>query len=341
MVTIKDISKASGFSITTVSKALNNYPDISIATREKILALCDELGYIPNSSARSLKTLRSYTIGVVYEEITNQGLQHPLFSRILERFRYVLEEKGYDIMFLARSTGNQNGSYLAHSRRKQVEGVLVLCADFNDPKLVELYESDIPAVTVDFAVPSAINITSDNAGGVRQAVNHLIGLGHERIAHIHGDRTSFIGGGRKYHFEKALKEKDLPVREEYLVDGPFFSREDGYSAMRRLLALRKVPTAVFCASDLLALGAIEAIRETKLKVPKDISVVGFDGIEIGQHVTPRLTTICQDTVSMGEKAAESLLELIKEPEKTNLGKTLTVDTEFLAGGTTAKAGGNR
>ncbi|MFU8786560.1 MAG: LacI family DNA-binding transcriptional regulator, partial [Candidatus Izemoplasmataceae bacterium] len=162
MVTIKDISKKTGFSVATVSKALNNYPDISKATREEILKICSEMGYIPNFSARSLKTHRSHTIGIIFEEITNQGLQHPLFAKILESFKGLVESRGYDIMFLAKSMGKLDGSYLQHAKRKQVDGILVLCEDFNSEDMLELYESNMPLVIIDYNVPNGITITSNN-----------------------------------------------------------------------------------------------------------------------------------------------------------------------------------
>ena len=139
MVTIKDISKKSGFSITTVSKALNDYSDISPKTKKLILGLANEMNYIPNSQARSLVTQKSYTIGIIFHENSGIGLQHPLFSKILESFKTEVERAGYDLLFLAHKTGGQMGSYLQHSIRKQVEGIFVLCADFYSEELFELY----------------------------------------------------------------------------------------------------------------------------------------------------------------------------------------------------------
>lgn len=335
MVTIKDVSKRSGFSVTTVSKALNNYPDISAHTRKTILNLCNEMGYIPNSSARSLKTHKSYTIGVVFEEVTNQGLQHPVFSRILESFKKEVENKGYDIMLLAKRMANQNGSYLQHSKRKQVEAILVLCADFNSEELIELYQSDIPVVMIDFAAEKAINITSDNASGVKMAVDYLVDLGHKKIAHIYGDQNSFIGGQRKEFFEINMAKHGLKIPDDYLHSGEFFSKEEGYQAMSAILKLKDQPTAVFCASDLLAIGAIEAVQDHGLKVPEDFSIVGFDGIDLAELITPKLTTIKQDTKRMGQFAAEKMLGMIDGVKKEKAEEIVSVDT-FLVKGASVK-----
>ncbi len=334
MVTIKDISKRAGCSVATVSKVLNNYTDISPNTRELVLKVCEEMGYVPNSSARSLKTHRSNTIGIIFEEITNLGLQHPLFAKILESFKGTVEAHGYDILFLAKSMGKQNGSYLEHSKRKQVEGILVLCEDFNTDEMKELYQSSIPVVIIDYLVNTAVTITSNNDQGIQQGVRFLKDLGHEKIAHIHGDRSTFIGGTRLEAFQKTMRKLGLPVRDEYIVSGKFFSKEDGYRAMKKILELADPPTAVFCASDMQAIGAMQAIHEADKRVPDDFSIVGFDGIDLGQLVTPRLTTIRQDARRMGEIAARKMLQMIDGPEIDLNGETVTVDTYLINGDTT-------
>lgn len=334
MVTIKDISKKSGFSITTVSKALNDYSDISFATKQKILNLSKEMGYIPNLSARSLVTQKSYTIGVIFEEITGVGLQHPLFSKILESFKNICEQDGYDIMFLSKYTGGQNGSYLQHSKRKQVEGIFVLCADFNSPEMIELYESDLPMVTIDYSDPRLLNITSNNEDGIIQAVRYLKDLGHQKIANIYGGENTYIGGYRKEYFEESMLKLELSIPLGYQVEGEFFSKEDGYKAMQNLLKLQDPPTAIFCASDMLAIGAMQAIQQAGKHVPNDFSIIGFDGIEIGQIIHPRLTTIKQDTRKIGNIAASQILQMIDEKKRKLKGETITVDTYLVTGETT-------
>ena len=334
MVTIKDISKKSGVSVATVSKALNDYPDISQGTKKAILKLAKEMGYVPNSSARSLKTHRSYTIGIIFEDVTDYGLQHPLFSKILESYKKVIEAKGYDIMFLAKNMGNQTGSYLQHSMRKQVDSILVLCEDFNSEEMVELYQSDIPTVVIDYVVPTALTVTSNNQQGMEQGVRFLGELGHKKIGHIYGDKNTFIGGQRKLFFEKAMEKFNLDLRESFLASGEYFSKEDGYRAMNSLMSLNDQPTAVFCASDMLAIGAIQAIKDAGKSVPEDYSIVGFDGIDIGQLITPKLTTIRQDARKMGEIAARKTLQYLDHPETIKNGDIITVDTYLINGDST-------
>jgi DNA-binding LacI/PurR family transcriptional regulator len=333
MITIKDISRLSGFSVTTVSKVLNNYNDISQSTKDKILKICEEVGYIPNQSARSLVTQKSYTIGIIYEESTGVGLQHPLFSKILESFKNVVESKGYDILFLSNSMGTMQGSYLQHSLRKRVEGILVLCGDFARADFLEVYASDIPTIVIDFEYENVHTVTSNNKLGVYQAVRYLRDLGHKKVGQIHGALSLGIGEQRYYYFFEAMKKYGLEIHDQYSVEGDFFMKEDGYRAMKQILELEDPPTGIFCASDMLALGAIQAIREADKRVPEDFSIIGFDGIEIGQLLNPPLTTIKQDTTKMGKIAANQVLNMINDVEKKEQ-QTVFVDTLLISGETT-------
>ncbi|MCF7927394.1 MAG: LacI family transcriptional regulator [Candidatus Izimaplasma sp.] len=334
MVTIKDVSKKCGYSVTTVSKAINDYSDISESTKQKILNLCDEMGYIPNVSARSLVSKKSYTIGIIFEEVTGVGLQHPLFSKILESFKNIVESKGYDILFLSKSIGDTRGSYLKHSMRKQVEGILILCGDFNDQEMIELYDSKIPTVVIDYNYPKIYNVTSNNQQGVEQAVKYLKNLGHTKIGHIYGGTYLEIGRKRKEYFENCMKTNNLDLREEYMASGEFFSKENGFNAMQEILELENLPTAIFCASDMLAIGAIQAINQTGKSVPEDFSIIGFDGIDLGQLIHPRLTTIRQNTHLMGKIAANQILQQIEGKNKTKSSETIQVDTYLITGETT-------
>jgi len=334
MVTIKDVALRSGFSITTVSKALNNYTDISKTTKQKILDLCEEMGYVPNASARSLITQKSWTIGIIFEEVTGVGLQHPLFSKILESFKSVVEAQGYDIMFLSKSMGSNNGSYYEHSRRKQVEAVLVLCGEFGSEEMEHLYKSDIPTILIDFEHDNVSQVTSNNMQGVGRAIKYFKELGHTKIANIYGGEYLYIGGWRKLAFEKAMLKNGLELNDDWQVSGEFFSKEAGYNAMKQILKLEEQPTAVFCASDMIAIGAIQAIHEVGKSVPEDYSLIGFDGIDVGQMISPRLSTIRQDTDKMGKIAASQVLQMINDKNKRRVTETITVDTFLMNGETT-------
>ncbi|MBN2540450.1 MAG: LacI family DNA-binding transcriptional regulator [Bacilli bacterium] len=335
MVTIKDISRLSGFSVTTVSKALNDYPDIATKTKKRIKEICNEVGYIPNATAQSLVSKKSYTIGIIFEEMSGVGLQHPLFSKILESFKREVENDGYDILFLSNQSGNRStGSYYQHSIRKQVEGILVLCAEFNSEEMEELYKSKIPMAIIDFHNEKILNVTSSNEEGVKLAVDYLISLGHTKIANIHGSLQTYIGEQRERYFVEQMKAHGLAVSQDYLVSGELFTKEEGYIAMKQILQLEDQPTAIICASDMLAIGAIKAIQEVGLNVPEDYSIIGFDGINAGQLISPTLTTIRQDTEQMGVTAAKNVLKMIKSKKRMRCGNTITVKTSLLEGETT-------
>jgi len=327
----------SGFSVTTVSKALNDYPDIATKTKEHIKKICSEVGYIPNATAQSLVSKKSYTIGIIFEEMTGVGLQHPLFSRILESFKTEVERFGYDIMFLSKTQGNgHSGSYYQHSIRKQVEGILILCAEFNSEEMKELYQSEVPVTIIDFGAPQLVNITSNNKEGVKLAVKHLIDLGHTKIANIHGSLDTYIGELRERFFLEVMAENGLEVPSQYLVSGELFTKEEGYEAMKQLMSLDNQPTAVVCASDMLAIGAIKAIQEEKKRVPNDYSIIGFDGINAGQLISPILTTIKQDTEKMGQTAAKQILKMIRTKKRLKDSKTIKIETSLVLGETTCK-----
>ncbi len=331
MITIKDIAKKSGFSITTVSKALNDYPDISQKTKKKILDLCERMGYVPNLSARSLVLKKSYTIGVVFEEITGVGLQHPLFSKILESFKNEVEHEGYDILFLSKNLIEKKDSYLQHSKRKQVEAVLVLCAQYDSKMMNDIYKCDIPSVVIDFVSQDTLTVTSDNYSGIEKAIEYLHKGGHKKIAHITGGQHTYVGNQRIEHFNSLIKKHNLITKDEYIVEGPTFTKEEGYGAMKKILELEDKPTAIFCSSDMLAIGAIKAIEEHNLSVPEDFSVIGFDGITLGQLISPRLTTVKQNTEMMGKIAANNIIDMIKNNKKQHTGKTVSVDCDFAIG----------
>lgn len=316
MVTIYDIAKNTGFSVTTVSKALNDYPDVSQKTKKKILETADELGYLPNSHARTLTTKKSWTIGVVFVESLGIGMKHPFFNAVIESFRQNVEVAGYDLLFASRSISNKQKSYLEHFKYRGVDGVVIVCSTYDDEQVQELIDNPIPTVVIDLKSDKSSTVYSDNITGSKLAVEYLHSLGHRKIAHIAGHSSTFAGEQRQIGFIQALKALNMPVANEYIVDGKFFSRDSGYQAMEKLLNLSDPPTAVYAAGDNMAIGAIDAIRDFGLEVPGDISVIGYDDIELSRYINPPLTTIKQDTDLIGREAGELLIKQINNRQKT-------------------------
>ncbi|KGP92288.1 LacI family transcriptional regulator [Pontibacillus chungwhensis BH030062] len=310
MVTIYDIAKKTGFSVTTVSKVLNNYSDVSEKTKKAIKAAVEEMDYLPNSHARTLTTKKSWTIGVVFIESLGIGVKHPFFNAVIESFRQEVEIEGYDLLFVSRNISNQKKSYLDHFRYRGVDGVVIVCSTYDDEQVKELIEDPIPTVVIDMSSDQSSVVYSDNYEGSRLAVDHLQSLGHTRIAHIAGHESTFAGEQRKKGFYQAMKALNLEVPDEYVVNGDYFSIEGGARAMKSLLELEKRPTAVYAAGDSLAMGAINAINEQGLRVPEDLSVVGYDDIELAQYIHPALTTIRQQTDLIGQESAKLLLKQI-------------------------------
>lgn len=319
MTTIYDISRETGFSPTTVSKALNNYPDVSEKTKKLILQKASEMGYIPNSHARILTTKKSWTIGILFDEKLNVGMKHPFFNAIIESFKKSVEARGYDLLFISKDIGGDKISYLDHCKIRAVDGVIIITSKPNDEEIQEIINSDFPCVVVDNECRRTSSVHSDDIEGCCLVAKYLYSLGHRKIANIYGSLDTFSGNIRYNEFKNALEELGVEIRDEYFVDGGYFSFDGGYNAMKTLLELEDKPTAVFAAGDFMAIGAISAIKEKGLNVPEDISVIGYDDLEISRYITPKLTTIRQNTDLIGENAADILINLIdKKSSRTSV-----------------------
>ena len=313
MTTIYDIAKKTGYSPTTVSKVFNNYTDVRAQTRQTILQAAKELGYLPNAHARTLTTKKSWTIGVLFVESSGIGMQHPFFSAVIESFKQVAVSKGYALMFISKDVGGKKSGYLENCKIRGVDGVVVILSDYDDPYFQELLDSDIPCIILDHETTQAHTVYSDNHEGSFLAVEYLHSLGHRKIAHISGGMNTFAGSNRVQGYEMAMTSLGLERQESYIVHSAYYSIESGYAAMMELLDLQDRPTAVFAAGDHLALGAMRAAKERGLHIPEDLSIVGFDNIELSQYISPALTTIGQDTALMGYEAAEILIRSIDDP----------------------------
>ncbi len=329
MVSLKDIAAECGVSVATVSKALNDLNDVGPDTKERVRATARKLGYLPNSSARTLKTNRSYNIGVLFVDEAQSGLTHDYFAHVLDSFKKVVEAQGYDITFI-NSTHNHNMTYLEHSRYRGVDGVVIACVDFFDPQVMDLIRSQIPVVTIDHVFDYRIAVLSDNIQGMHDLVEYVCSKGHKKIAYIAGDDTS-VTKNRVGSFYRSLEKRDINIPDEYLLYSSYRNPELAYDRTKKLLKLADRPTCIMYCDDYSALGGINAIREEGLDIPGDISVVGYDGSYIAQILEPKLTTLKQDTERIGRVAAEKLIHLIENP-KTTLIQRMVIDGTLLEGG---------
>jgi len=320
LTTIQELAEQTGVSVATVSRALNGSPEVSEATRERILALARELDYTPSAAARTLQSSRSHVVGVILE--TGAGhpdLMHPFFQQVLVGLKHGAGERGYDLLLFATDEpGNGFGgahSYLRRAGHHGVDGVVVMGYDPADSEMRKLVASGLPCITVDAdpGEPHCGYVMSANREGAALAVRHLHELGHERIATITGPQQMSPGAARFDGYCDEMRRLGLELRREYVVGGDFYD-ESGYRATQRLLDLAEPPTAVFAASDLMAVGALHAASELGVHVPEDLAVVGFDDIAIAGLIQPALTTVRQEMHAIGEAAAEALSQMIDDPE---------------------------
>lgn len=330
MVSMKDIAAACGVSVATVSKALNDHSDIGEETKQHIKEVARDMGYSPNSLARALKTNRTYNIGVLFVDEAQSGLTHDYFSQVLDSFKRTVEEKGYDITFI-NNKGRNHLSYLEHCRYRGFDGVMIACVDFYDPQVVELVRSNLPLVTIDHVFNSRISVMSDNVGGMQQLLEYVYSQGHRRIAYIHG-ADSAVTRERLASFYHTAEKLGLEVPDEYIKEAPYRDSWGTGERTKELLKLKVPPTCILYPDDFASLGGLNAIAELGLRVPEDISVAGYDGIRISRHLSPKLTTLKQDTKSIGSKAGEKLISLIEHPKSTLI-EQIVIKGGVYAGGT--------
>ena len=335
MASMKDISELCGVSIATVSKALNDQSDIGEETRARIKQVAKELGYFPNSSARALKTKRTYNLGVLFVDEAQSGLTHDYFANVLNSFKKVAEEKGYDITFI--SAGNGGGkrmSYLERCRYRGFDGVVIACVDFENPEVAELVKSDIPLVTIDHSFYGRAAVISDNVTGMKDLLTYVIEQGHKKIAYIHG-ADSAVTKNRLSSFFKTAEELGISVPDEYIKEAAYRSTKEAGKATKELMELKNPPTCILYPDDFSCFGGMNVIREKGLRIPEDISVAGYDGLRIGRHIEPKLTTLRQDTDAIGEEAAKKLIDLIEKP-KTTIIEQIVIGGEVYEGKTVRK-----
>ncbi len=333
-ITIRELSKRCGLSISTVSKALNGYSDISEATRERVIKEAKKTGYYPNLHARALKTKRTYNLGVLFSDDKQSGLTHPYFSYVLESFKKEAERHGYDVTFISHNIGENQMTYLEHCQYREVDGVCIACIDFLQPEIAQLINSDMHVVTIDHMFSNRTCIQSDNINGVRQLVQYVYANGHRKIANIHGQRSA-VTDTRLGSFYRAMGELGIPVPDEYVVQCEYSDPASAHRAVDQLLNLPNRPTCILIADDFATFGAYDAIIGRGLQIPRDVSVAGYDGIPVMQFMKPRLTTIRQDTASLGAEAARRLVGLIENP-KTAIPEIVLIPCSLVPGETVSK-----
>lgn len=335
MVSLKTIAEKCGVSTATVSKALNDQKDIGEETKNRIRKVAQELGYFPNAAARALKTNRSYNIGVLFEEEAGSGLTHEYFSGVLNGLKLQAEEQGYDITFINRGLEQRRMSYYEHCKYRNFSGVAIVCADFKDSEVIELMEQELPVVTIDYIHPECTAVSSNNFRGMEELVQYIYRQGHRKIAYIHGQKGSDVTKERLDSFQKTMEKLGLVVPKEYLLEAKYLEIEGAAKQTRKLLESKNPPTCILYPDDTAVIGGRNVITELGLRIPEDISVAGYDGIQMSQLLYPRLTTIQQNTELIGREAAKRLIQSIGEQNKA-LVERVVIEGNLLEGESVGK-----
>jgi DNA-binding LacI/PurR family transcriptional regulator len=315
-VTIKDIAKEAGVSHSTVSRALRGSSLISEETTKHIQETALKLGYLPSAAARSLKTNRSQALGVIVSNIDD-----PYFSEILQGIEEIAQSNNYSL-FMAASQRDpeREGAIIQSMRQHRVDGVIICSTTFSDEQSQHFSKFDIPIVVVNnqAAEDYRYSIYHDDVDGSRQLTRHLIELGHRKIAYLgnsHSGRTTL---DRLAGFRQEMESNALPVPANYIHEIPGSEPEKGNLAVKHFLGLADRPTALVCFNDMMAIGILKSLQERDIRVPKEISVTGFDNIVFSNYTNPPLTTFDQPKRFIGQKAAELILSLLDSTSKTNV-----------------------
>lgn len=310
--TILDVAREAGVSYSTVSRTLNGFEFVKASTRQKVLKAARELGYVPNQQARILKGGRSNLIGVLVPTLTNSYV-----GEILCGIDEELAQSNYNlILYSTNRRQGKESAYVATMMNGGADGLLLVVPTISTPYLEALRQSDFPYVLIDQwdNAEQSFSVNTTSWQGAYDAAQYLVELGHSRIGFISGLETLPNSTIRLDGFCAALSKHDIPMPEEYIVKGDF-KISVGYSAAQQLLALETPPTAIFGSNDLSALGAMEAIREMGLRIPEDISIIGFDDIPQASLAYPKLTTVHQPLVQMGRDGALLMLDYLTHPNQ--------------------------
>ncbi|WP_333871487.1 LacI family DNA-binding transcriptional regulator [Desulforamulus putei] len=313
MATIKDVAKLAGVSVSTVSRVLNTSGYVEKTTEERVIAAIKQLNYKPSQIARGLVSKKTKTFGLVLPDITN-----PFFPEVARGAEDEARRHGYNIILCNSDWDIQKEKmYLGILQEKCVDGIILVGSRLNEDYLGKIMSVlATPFVLLDRTSTLDVHsISTNNVLGSYLATKHLIEQGYQNIAHIAGPPLSPTAQQRLIGYKNALAEHNIPLDLVLVVEGDY-RISGGALAMKRLLHLKKVPDAVFCANDLMAIGALEVLQEAGVKVPDQVALVGYDGINLSKYVYPRISTIIQPTYKMGSTAVQLILETLNKGTQT-------------------------
>jgi LacI family transcriptional regulator len=315
VATIKEVAKKAGVSIGVVSKAFNNYPDVSEKTRKRIFDIARELNYSPNLVARNLSSKRQMTIGMITSGFFNSEGKDTNNSFDLFKGVYTAAEQNeYELaIFLTDSLKQKQKSYAQFCRERNIGGAVLQGIRVDDPYFRELLDTNIPCVLVDIMTDNDNgligSVSTNNVEASREIASYLLERNHQDIAIMAGKKEAFVNTERIAGVQAAFKTYGLKLHEEDILHA-HFSEQEAYEMAKEYLQ-KKQPTAFLCFSDLMAFGVMKAVKEAGLRIPEDISVIGFDGIPISEYTQPPLTTVRQDFFEIGKQSALMLHQLME------------------------------
>lgn len=311
--TIKDVARAAGVSVATVSRVVNDSGPVSEETRRRITEVAAELRYTPNSAARSLSTRRTHAIGVLLPDLYGE-----FFSEVIRGIDQAAQRRGYHILVSSSHADRTQVEAAIRAMQGRVDGLILMSPDVDATALDANLHHGLPVVLLNCRVDGTAHasLTVDNYRGAFDMVRHLLEHGHRRVAMITGPERNHDALERLRAYRDALAEAGLPESARCELAGDFLETT-GYEAARRLAALDPRPTALFCANDMTALGALSALREAGLRVPEDVAVAGFDDIPIARYANPPLSTVHVNISELGTKAADALLGVVHGQQESD------------------------
>lgn len=311
-LTLEDIAELAGVSRSTVSRVVNEQPNVREDVRRRVLEVIQTTGYHPNVAARTLASQRSWTMGLILPLSVSFFFTDPYYAHLTKGIAHACNGYDYTLaLFLVGSKEDEEKIFPRVSRRSMLDGVIVQSGHHGDQGIIgRLVDANMPLVVIGrpFRADNVSYVDIDNVNAAHNAVTHLVRLGYRRIGTVTGPTNSMVGIDRLQGYRNALVERGREIKNSLIVEGDF-TEAGGYYAMQQLLSAK--PDAVFAASDIMAIGVMRAVREAGFRVPEDIAVVGFDDLPIATLSDVKLTTIRQPVVSFGAKAVEILVDLIE------------------------------
>lgn len=302
---IRSVAERAKVSIATVSRTINGISTVGPDLAKRVWKAIEELDYYPNTQARGLVSGRSRLLGLVISEITN-----PFFPELIQGFEQIAVENGYEILIGSTNYDPKRmNTVIRRMLERKVEGVAVMTFGIEEPLLQQLAERNIPLALIDFALPNS-NVSTlrvDYGAGIRQAVHHLVALGHRQITFISGPASLHSAKARLDIFRIAAREAKIPPRDARVVEANH-TLEGGMLAFERLQARGELPSAIMCSNDMTAIGVLRSAYSIGLKVPQDLSIIGFDDIRFAQFTTPPLTTVQMSRLDLARSAFLALRE---------------------------------